>query len=165
LNAGYGVVERDQVAKILQEKKFTGNLEPGMAKTVGDPKGPSPNRRYTSVFCDFIYMVFTWYHFDMTTYQKLVRDKIPELLDKKGIAYEKRIATDDEYRTELIKKLVEESNEFAEAGSPDELADVLEVVEALRLLPEYHDVDSRKIAKREEKGAFNDRIILKGEKD
>lgn len=101
----------------------------------------------------------------MTTYQKLVRDKIPELLDKKGIPYEKRIATDDEYRTELIKKLVEESNEFAEAGSPDELADVLEVVEALRLLPEYHDVDSRKIAKREERGAFNDRIILKGEKD
>jgi hypothetical protein len=39
LNAGYGVVERDQVAKILQEKKFTGNLEPGMAKTVGEILG------------------------------------------------------------------------------------------------------------------------------
>lgn len=101
----------------------------------------------------------------MATYQKLVRDKIPALLDKKGIPYEKRIATDDEYRAELIKKLVEESNEFAEAGSPDELADVLEVLEALQSLPEYADVYLRKAVKRDEKGAFNERIILKGEKD
>ena len=44
----------------------------------------------------------------MVKYNKLVRDKIPELLDSKGISYEKRIATPEEYRVELIKKLQEE---------------------------------------------------------
>lgn len=44
----------------------------------------------------------------MTSYNKLVRDKIPEILDKKGISYEKRIASLEEYKSELIKKLGEE---------------------------------------------------------
>jgi predicted house-cleaning noncanonical NTP pyrophosphatase (MazG superfamily) len=48
----------------------------------------------------------------MTKYNKLVRDKIPEYLDKKGISYEKRIASnEEEYKAELIKKLEEEKLE------------------------------------------------------
>ena len=60
-------------------------------------------------------------------YNKLVRDKIPEILDKKGVSYEKRIASDEEYKIELVKKLEEEVAEFKEALSSDELADVMEV--------------------------------------
>ena len=45
------------------------------------------------------------------TYNKLVRDKIPEYLDEKGISYEKRIATEKEYKEELIKKLKKEIEE------------------------------------------------------
>lgn len=100
----------------------------------------------------------------MTSYNKLVRDKIPELLDSKGIAYEKRIASNQEYQAELVKKLQEEAAEFAEAGSPEELADVLEVVDALRKLPDYQDVAALQQKKREERGGFDKRIILKGEK-
>ncbi len=100
----------------------------------------------------------------MKTYEKLVRDGIPAILDKKGIPYEKRIASDAEYRTELIKKLVEEAAEFAEQGDPEELADVLEVIEALRKLPEYVDAETLRLVKREERGGFDERIILKGEK-
>lgn len=74
-------------------------------------------------------------------YNKLVRDKIPQILDEKFVSYEKRIASEDEYRVELIKKLVEESREFAEAGSVEELADVMEVVNALLQLPEYKDAE------------------------
>jgi predicted house-cleaning noncanonical NTP pyrophosphatase (MazG superfamily) len=52
----------------------------------------------------------------MAQYNKLVRDKIPAILDQKGIPYEKRIASKEEYRIELIKKLVEEVGEFSEEG-------------------------------------------------
>ena len=100
----------------------------------------------------------------MSAYNKLVRDKIPETLDQKGVAYEKRIANETEYKTELIKKLVEESNEFAEAGSLEELADVLEVIAALKALPEYAGVEEIQKRKFEEKGGFSQKIILKGEK-
>lgn len=100
----------------------------------------------------------------MAHYEKLVRDKIPELLDAKGVLYEKRIAAHAEYRAELIRKLVEEAEEFAEAGAIEELADVLEVVEALRALPEYADVEQIKAHKQDERGGFTQRIILKGEK-
>ena len=100
----------------------------------------------------------------MESYNKLVRDKIPEMLDGKGISYEKRIASPEEYRIELIKKLEEEIKEFSEAGDPEELADVLEVIEALRRLPEYTDVENIRIKKLAERGGFSDRIILKGEK-
>jgi len=101
----------------------------------------------------------------MEQYNKLVRDRIPEILDAKGVVYEKRIASDQEYKEELLKKINEEVQEFLEAGNIEELVDVLEVVEALKKLPEYSDVDKIRQIKREEKGGFDDRIILKGEKD
>lgn len=100
----------------------------------------------------------------MKHYNKLVRDKIPERLDAKGIPYEKRIATETEYREELIKKLVEEAHEFSEEGSIEELADVCEVVAALQTLPEYADVESVRLKKLEERGGFIERFILTGEK-
>lgn len=101
----------------------------------------------------------------MEKYNKLVRDKIPEYLNGKGISYEKRIAeTDEEYKTELVKKLEEEIKEFIEAGSPEELADVIEVVEALKKLTDYINVEELRKQKLEESGGFEKRIILKGEK-
>lgn len=101
----------------------------------------------------------------MTSYNKLVRDKIPEILDQKGVSYEKRIANDEEYRIELIKKLGEEAQEFIESGgSIEELADVLEVIESLKTLPEYEDVEQIRLEKQAQRGGFGGRIILKGEK-
>lgn len=100
----------------------------------------------------------------MAKYNKLVRDKIPDILDRKNIPYEKRIASDDEYKTELIKKLNEEVDEFSQAGDIEELADVIEVVEALKKLPEYKEVEKIRDEKFKERGGFEQRIILKGEK-
>ena len=100
----------------------------------------------------------------MKIYNKLVRDKIPEILERKGVSYEKRIASPEEYKEELVKKLVEEVGEFTEAGDPEELADVLEVIEALRKLPEYDKVEDLRLQKREERGGFDEKIILRGEK-
>ncbi len=87
------------------------------------------------------------------------------MLDEKGISYEKRIASAEEYKAELIKKLGEEIQEFSEAGDPEELADIIEVVEALKKLPEYFEVEKIRQKKREERGAFDEKIILKGQKD
>lgn len=100
----------------------------------------------------------------MESYNKLVRDKIPEVLDRKGVSYEKRTASPEEYKQELIKKLGEETGEFMAAGDPEELADVLEVVAALRALPEYEHVEELRLKKLEERGGFAERVILKGEK-
>ncbi len=99
----------------------------------------------------------------MESYNKLVRDRVPEILDAKNVAYEKRIASPEEYKQELIKKLAEEVSEFSEAGDPEELTDVLEVIEALRKLPEYADVEELRLKKRAERGGFDAKIILKGE--
>lgn len=100
----------------------------------------------------------------MESYNKLVRDKIPEILDEKGVRYEKRTATPEEYKSELTKKLAEEIKEFLEALNPEELADVIEVIDAIKKLPEYAMVEELQRKKREERGGFNRRIILKGEK-
>lgn len=101
----------------------------------------------------------------MTKYNKLVRDKIPEFLDSKSISYEKRIADDKEYKTELIKKLKEEIQEFTEAENTEELADILEVINAILKLPEFSDTEEVRKKKLAEKGGFEKRIILKGEKN
>lgn len=100
----------------------------------------------------------------MTQYNKLVRDKIPQILDAKSVIYEKRTATEEEYKMELIKKLREELEEFEVAADVEELADIMEVVEALKLFPEYRDVEELRKKKKEERGGFEQRIILKGEK-
>lgn len=98
----------------------------------------------------------------MESYNKLVRDKIPEMLDKKEIPYEKRIANQEEFRFELIEKLKEEVKEFLEDESPEELADVLEVIEAIKSLPEYKEVEDIRKKKKDERGGFEKKIILKG---
>ncbi|MES2315578.1 MAG: phosphoribosyl-ATP pyrophosphohydrolase [Patescibacteria group bacterium] len=85
-------------------------------------------------------------------------------MDEKGVPYEKRVATPEEYRAELLKKLPEEVAEFEEAHSPEELADIIEVIEALKELPEFSKVDEIRKIKLATKGGFTKRIILKGEK-
>ncbi len=64
-------------------------------------------------------------------YNKLVRDKIPEIIEASGKKAEIRIAGDTEYKDLLGKKLLEEVNEFLESNDPEELADIIEVVKAL----------------------------------
>lgn len=99
----------------------------------------------------------------MASYNKLVRDKIPQILDAKGVKYEKRVALATEMKGELAKKLEEEAGEFAEVNSAEELADVIEVIEALKALPEFVHVERVRMKKRLERGGFDEGIILKVE--
>lgn len=61
-------------------------------------------------------------------YDKLVRDFIPETIERSGKKAVTRILNDDEFKVYLEKKLDEEAKEFHESKSIEELADILEVV-------------------------------------
>lgn len=64
-------------------------------------------------------------------YNKLVRDKIPQIIEENGGKAEMRILSDEEYRSFLEAKLDEEVVEYHRDKNAEELADILEVVYAL----------------------------------
>lgn len=98
----------------------------------------------------------------MQTYNKLVRDKIVEHIQSKGERADYYVACSLEYKEKLLKKLVEEAEEFREARSKEELADVLEVIDAILSYYEWDlaDIQALKHEKKEAKGGFAKRIIL-----
>ena len=70
-------------------------------------------------------------------YNKLVRDKIPEIISNKGETPVTRVLKDDEYKKSLEEKLFEEYKEVIEGEGDDrleELADLLEVVKSLLIV-------------------------------
>ena len=97
------------------------------------------------------------------TYNKLVRDKIPEDIDSEpGRKSKFRILNDEEYLSELNKKVIEEANEFIEENSIQELGDLMEVLNAIMQLKNYKTEELHRVMKEKanKKGAFNNRIYL-----
>ena len=98
-------------------------------------------------------------------YNKLVRDKIPNIIKEKGEIPVVRILDEDEYKKELEKKLYEEYKEVIESTNDErveELADMLEVIRALANLENKNLNDIIKVAdkKLEKRGAFEEKIFL-----
>jgi len=98
-------------------------------------------------------------------YNKLVRDRIPEIIMSKGETPVTRVLNESEYKEELEKKLLEEYKEVIEATGNDrreELADMIEVIRALGNLENTTIEEIIKIAddKTDKRGAFNDKIFL-----
>ncbi|HEX7632925.1 MAG TPA: nucleoside triphosphate pyrophosphohydrolase [Candidatus Saccharimonadales bacterium] len=98
----------------------------------------------------------------MKIYNKLVRDKIPEIIAAQGKALKTRVLTDEEHLEALVKKLEEEYQEFKADLNVEELADLQEVLfglaDALNISrEELEKVRAEKAAKR---GAFTQKIFL-----
>lgn len=96
------------------------------------------------------------------SYNKLVRDKIIDIIRAKGETPLYHTLTDEEYLKELHKKLFEEANEFVEEDNPEELADLLEVIYAIAKHKNIHldEVETIRLKKREKRGGFEDKIYL-----
>ena len=96
------------------------------------------------------------------SYNKLVRDKIIDIILANGEKPIYHTLSDEEYLDELHKKLFEEANEFVEEDSPEELADLLEVVYAIAKHKNINmeDVEKERVKKREKRGGFEDKIYL-----
>ena len=95
-------------------------------------------------------------------YNKLVRDKIPAIIDAQGKKANIRILNDEEYRRALETKLDEEVSEYHKDRNLEELADILEVVYALTesLGHSKEELLEACEKKRQERSGFHDRVFL-----
>ena len=94
-------------------------------------------------------------------YDKLVRDKIPEIIFNTGSRPKVYIANEIEYSQHLKKKLQEEVGEFLEDPCVQELADIQEVILSIATVNGWDELLEReRVAKNINRGGFAKRFIL-----
>lgn len=104
----------------------------------------------------------------MITYNKLVRDKIPEIIAESGKKAETKILSNEEFLLELQKKAKEELSEYlnakTEQESVEELADLLEIIRSLAVLhgASFDDLEEVRRKKAADRGGFEKKIFLIG---
>lgn len=103
----------------------------------------------------------------MPIHNKLVRDKIPEIIEKTGKVCHIHTLTSDEYLAELDRKLNEECAEYQADKSLEELADMLEVMYAIAEARGYsvEELEKVRAEKAEKRGAFIEKIYLESVDD
>ncbi len=97
------------------------------------------------------------------SYNKLVRDKIPQIIEEDGKTAMVETLGSKDYKKLLDSKLEEELQEYLSSDSTEELADLVEVIYAIL---KYKGIDietfeSIRIKKADERGAFEKRLLLK----
>ena len=97
------------------------------------------------------------------TYNKLVRDRIPEIIEASGQKCSIEILPEDVYLQLVDAKLDEELAEYHKDQNIEELADLLEVIRAAALARGYslEDLERARAEKAEKRGGFEKRILLK----
>ncbi len=98
-------------------------------------------------------------------YNKLVRDKIPEIIKGNGENPIIRTLNDNEYKKELEKKLNEEYEEVLNATGKDRLEELADMVEVIKYLAKIENSSLSEIIKLSEaksmkRGAFDKKIFL-----
>ena len=95
-------------------------------------------------------------------YNKLVRDRIPEIIEASGNKCVIAILSDADYKNQLDKKLNEECEEYQVDKSIEELADIMEVVYAIAQEKgiSVDELEKVRIKKATERGTFKNKILL-----
>ena len=98
----------------------------------------------------------------MVTYNKAIRDRIPEIIKKSGYDCNIKKLSDGDFLSELEKKLGEELEEYGESKSVEELADILEIIYRISDLRgiKKEQLEELRIKKALERGAFRDNLFL-----
>ena len=96
-------------------------------------------------------------------YNKLVRDRIPEIIESSGKTYTTEILSQEDYLRLLDAKLDEELAEYHKDQDIEELADLLEVIRAVVIARGYslEDLERVRTEKAAKRGGFEKRILLK----
>ena len=99
---------------------------------------------------------------DTKKYNKVVRDKIPEIIEESGKKYTLKQLDDASFLAEIEKKLIEEVNEYSESKDIEELADILEVIYRISELRGVNsdELDEIRKEKAEKRGKFDDNLFL-----
>ena len=97
----------------------------------------------------------------MPTHEKLVRDRIPDIIAAEGKRGESRVLDDAEYAVWLEAKLDEEIAEYRSSGDIEELVDVVEVIAAIaaRRGTDWETFEAKRRAKRDARGGFSRRLL------
>ena len=96
------------------------------------------------------------------TYNKLVRDRIPEIIGASGKSCKTEILSNEEYLEMLDAKLDEELAEYHKDQNLEELADLMEVIYAAAEARGYtrEELEQVRRKKAAERGEFRKRLLL-----
>lgn len=98
----------------------------------------------------------------MVTYNKAIRDKIPEIIQKDNYSCNVKTLSDKEFLEKLEEKLSEEVSEYQNDKNPEELADILEVIYRIAELKgvSKEELEKIRIKKVKERGGFEENLFL-----
>lgn len=96
-------------------------------------------------------------------YNKLVRDRIPEIIEASGKTCITEMLSNEEYLKMIDAKLVEELAEYRKDQNIEELADLLEVIRAAAIARGYtiEELEKVRTEKAVKRGAFEKKLLLK----
>jgi len=94
--------------------------------------------------------------------EKLVRDRIPDIIRKIGGDPQVRVVSGSELDKFIRLKVVEEAQELLNSGDDEEIADILETIEALLVHRsiDRETIEKARLKKREERGGFEKGYVL-----
>ena len=95
-------------------------------------------------------------------YCKLVRDRIPEIIEASGKTCVTEILSDEDYLRMIDAKLDEELAEYHKDQNVEELADLIEVIYAAAIARGYtiEQLENVRTEKAEKRGGFQKKILL-----